>query len=218
LAVQHLKLPIDLYEGLSYEKYTQTNLQDLQEMKLSLKAIGSAENLNLDERLGMVLLLVTFAGIYHEILHRYLLETVILPKISSHFSEFSIVRTCLSTIEFTSLELAAKYLDNSHSKEPMIGHFIDSACLGIVCSLAQHHFGLIGAIFLGIGSNISACQHMYNITASDLLKVKQVNLADVASIHFSALIATVGLPIFTVFCTLGKIIHYFESTITKQSD
>ncbi len=75
---------------------------------------------------------------------------------------------------------AARHLHNDGSSEALAGQFLNTALLGVVCSLAQQRIGLVGSIFVHIGYNLHGWQWMYNQNLIDVVKkIKAIHLIDV---------------------------------------
>lgn len=103
------------------------------------------------------------------------METIVLPCISPQFAAFSIARTCVSSLWF-----AAAHLQNNHSSGLLAGQFLNTALLGVVCSLAQQRIGLVASIFVHVGYNLYGWQWMYNQNLADVVKkIKAIRLIDV---------------------------------------
>ncbi|WP_420420924.1 CPBP family intramembrane glutamic endopeptidase [Simkania sp.] len=205
IAAKNLGLPIDLCDGKSYKEYTQANLQQCK------KGADSAKR-SLDQILVYNLVLYTTLGVFEEVVHRYFIETVALPKTSSDFAEFSMKRTCISSLGFAAIHLA-----NPHPKETLLGQFINTACLGVICSFAQHYFGLIGAAFLHIGFNVKGIQFEFDWNTRDFHKVQHMTAEDLAVLCYLAAFSAIGTPIYATNMLLGKIKHCFESATSRQA-
>lgn len=168
LAVKYLGLPIDIKNGQKSSEYTD-NLVKANNQFADLNGIG------LDRQLGTVLSDFTAIAIREEISYRFLLETIVLPCICPQFAAFSIARTCASSLWF-----AAAHLQNNHSNGELAGQFLNSALLGVVCSIAQQRIGLVGSIFVHVGYNLYGWQWMYNQNLADVIKkIKAIHLIDV---------------------------------------
>ncbi|MGD2168752.1 MAG: CPBP family intramembrane metalloprotease [Chlamydiota bacterium] len=168
LAVKYLKLPIDIHNHQEYDEYT-NNCVEANRRVANLLGIG------LNRQLGTALSDFTIFGIREEISYRFLLEKIVLPHIFPQFAVFSFARTCVSSLFF-----AAAHLQNDAPSEPLAGQFFHTAILGMVCSLALERIGLVGSVFVHIGFNLYAWQHMLNENLTGVVeKIKAIHLVDV---------------------------------------
>lgn len=97
-AVKHLGSAIDIQEHQKYDEYTSN-------LVLANKEFADANGITLDRQLGLVLSVVTACAIREEISFRFLLETIVLPRICSRFAAFSAGRTCVSSLLFAAVHL-----------------------------------------------------------------------------------------------------------------
>ncbi|MCB1075901.1 MAG: CPBP family intramembrane metalloprotease [Simkania sp.] len=189
IAAKQLKFPIDLFAGKSYEEFFKANVEECKNQAYFL-------NISLDRILGRAFLFSNFVAMHEEVVYRYFIETVALPKICSNFEEFSLGRTCISTLGF-----AAIHLMNPGVKEQLAGQFINTICLGMICSFAQHYFGSTGAIYLHMGYNTKGYMFTYNVSE---LKLKPI-AKDFIDIWCISSLNAIGTPIYGIIMLLSKI-------------
>lgn len=168
IAVKIFGLPIDMMNHQKYDELT-NNLIKANEECAYRSGIG------INRHLGAILSNVTACAICEEISYRFLLETIVLPCICPQFAAFSIARTSVSSLLF-----AARHLQINGSSEYLAGLFLNTALLGIVCSLAQQRIGLVGSIFVHVGFNLYAWQWSLNQNLADVIKkIKAIHIIDV---------------------------------------
>lgn len=167
-AAKNLGLPIDLLEHQEYNVYTHNIVE-------ANRQVAASSGINLDRLLGVTLSNWTVIAIREEISYRFLLETIVLPYFVPQVTVFSITRTCVSSLLF-----AARHLTNNFSDEVLAGQFLNTALLGVVCSVAQQNIGLLGSIFVHIGYNLHAWQSVYNVDLRGTVKnIRAIHLCDI---------------------------------------
>lgn len=167
-AAKSLGLPIDIMGGKEHDEFT----YDLIQANDNLRQLNGAE---LDRQLGVILADFTVISIREEISFRFLIETVVLPRICPQFAAFSIARTSISSLWFS-----ASHLSDNFPGEALAGQLLNTALLGAVCSLAQQKIGLTGSILVHVGFNFYAWQWSYKQNLSDVAtKIQAIQLIDV---------------------------------------
>lgn len=109
---------------------------------------------------------ITLGAVSEEISHRFLLEKVVLPRISPQFVGFSMNRTGVSSLIF-----AANHLPYSKlARKELTYHFFCALILGVISSLAQQRIGLLGAVLVHVSYNLHGWQYMYKQDLSGTIK------------------------------------------------
>lgn len=174
LAVKHFHLPIDILNHQNYDNYSNSNQANM----ITLSMSGGYEGERLD---GITLWrLMTQGAVREEISFRFLLETIVLPRISSQFATFSIARTCISSLLFASTHLRMEH----YSREQLAGNFINTLLVGVICSFAQERIGLVGSILIHAGYNLCGYRYTFNLELRDVVRhIKAITLKDVINPH-----------------------------------
>ena len=156
-AVTHLGIPIDMFEGKSDVQYAQANLK-------FADIAARLHGVSLERYLGIALCTYMNGAIREEIVYRFLLERIVLPKLFPKLEHFSMTRACISTLIFS-----AMHLRNPSPLQAQAGQCINVAFLGMITSLAQKHLGLASAIMIHIGFNINGWKYLFNQDCYNIL-------------------------------------------------
>lgn len=167
-AATHLGIPIHMFEGKSDAQFAQANIS-------IANTIASMQGISLERHLGTSLYNFITTATREEIAYRFLLEKIVLPTLFPQLENFSMTRTCISTLIFS-----ASHVRNPFPPEVIAGQCINVAFLGMITSLAQEHLGLASSILIHIGFNINGWQHAYNQDSYNILsKLSFVKLNDI---------------------------------------
>ena len=108
-----------------------------------------------------------YSPINEEVTYRLFLERAILPQFFPCFTQFSISRTFISNVPFAVNHL---FYTGLKANKYLVIRFFYSFFIGSICSIAQQHIGLIGAIFLHAGNNISNSMTEYSLSFLEVSK------------------------------------------------
>ena len=203
-AVKYLRCPFDIQNHQMYDQYS-NNLVEAN------RKVAASQGIDLGRLLGATLWDVTTFAIREEISYRFLLETIVLPRISPQFVTFSVARTGICSLLFDT-----QHLTNNHAQQLLTVQFFNTFLLGIVCSLAQQKIGLIGSIFIHMRYNLHAWQYMYNQDLTKALKkITAIHLIDtIHPIKFATFVAQFISDIVVPFALAYRVIHQCSRYVT----
>lgn len=168
IAAKRFSYPCDLLDNQTYETYTETTLAEMQ-------TLAKKEGLEFSRRLGIGLRNFIIDATVREISYRFFLEAILLRSIFRRFGSYAIPSACLSNLLFT-----ARFVEAPFSPDVIRGLSINSAVLGVICSIAQAKIGLLASVFIHIGYNYHGWQYIYNQNFRDSIqRIRAMHLSDI---------------------------------------